>query len=183
MRAVVSQKVEEGLHDSGHLQDVQLFHVQERFFPVLGHQRNVLLFVTFSDVRRIRSALAFISSSAARSLAILRLLVQSCAFGVVEHLGKEIPLRLLNSLLLLEFVHRLLTLLLLDGIFGALVCLGYVDGLVVFSVLLLSLHVVHLSGDIGGEVLGLDSHPFGTVHLGGVEGESNLFRGELTILS
>ena len=104
-------------------------------------------------------------------------------FRVVEHLGEEVPLGLLDSLRLLELVHGLLAFLLGGRFLGAFLGLSNIKGLVGLLVELFSLHILKFAVDIVCEVLFLNALPLVAVSLCRVEGETDLILRELAVLA
>ena len=110
-------------------------------------------------------------------------LVLHGALRIVEHLGEQVPLVLLQLQVPLHLVHRLsLALLELDRLLGFLFGLGRVQRLVVLAIVALGLHVVELTINVPRQVLFLNSFPLVAIQANRVEGVTDLLRRELAIL-
>ena len=151
--------------------------------PVLGNERNILFLLLLSDLRRIWSACTIGTSVGPDSLTLQVLLVLDRALRIVKHLGQEVPFGFFDSLRLLEFVHGLLSILMRGCFLSTFLSLGCVQRIVDLPVDLLSLHVLELTVDISAQVIVLDALPLVTISLHSVEGQANLIRRELTVLT
>ena len=152
--------------------------------PVLRDQRRVLFFLLLGDLRCIGSASAVGRAACVGpgALTLKVLLELDGALRVVEHLGEEVPLSLLDSLRLLELIHGLLTLLVGSCLLGSLLRLGDVQSLVRLLVGLLEGHAVEPSVDVSAQVVVLDAFPLIPKLLHRVESAAYLLWGELTVL-
>ena len=179
------KEIEQRLENARHFHDVELFHVQEWLLPVFWDERSVDFsrLITNSRLAWCTSSIT-ISTSASSSALLLRSLGMQCSsFRVVEHLGEQIPLGLLHSLVLLEFIKRLSTFLLCGSFLSSLLHLSNIKSLIGLLVSLFSLGVGHFLGNIGLQIVVLDSLPFFTVGFGGLKSKFDLISSEFTVLT
>lgn len=179
----VLKSVEKSLQDARHFHNVQVLDVQERLLPVLRNQRRVLFFVFISDLRRVRGAGAVSASVCSDTFAFHVLLMLNSSLRIVEHLGQEVPLGLLDSLRLLELIHRFLAFLVSSCFLSTFLSLSGIKSIVYLPIDLLTLHVLQLAINISAQVLVLDTLPLATVLLASVKSTADLLFSELTVLS
>ena len=132
---------------------------------MLGNERNVLFFLLIGDLGCVWRARAISTGVGSHALSLQVLLVLHGAFGIVEHLGQEVPLGLLDGLRLLEFIQRLLSILMRGCLFSALFSFCEVQCIVDLPVDLLSLHIHKLAIDVTAQVVVLNAFPLVTISL------------------
>ena len=150
---------------------------------MLGNERNVLLFLCVGDLRCVWCARAISASVGSYALSLQVLLVLDGSFGIVEHLGEEVPLGLLDGLRFLEFIQRLLSILMRGCLLSTLFSFCGVQCIVDLPVDLFSLHIHKLAIDIAAQVVVLNAFPLVAISLASIESAANLFRRELTVLT
>ena len=150
---------------------------------MLGNERNVLLLLLIGDLRCVWCARAISTSVGSYALSLQVLLVRDGSFRIVEHLGEEVPLGLLDGLRFLEFVQRLLSILMRGCLLSTLLSFCGVQCIVDLPVDLFSLHIHKLAIDVSAQVIVLNSFPLVAISLACIEGLADLFRSELTVLA